>query len=190
MDCPVLESIVFQAMERSASFHSNSETKCLLRAQLTLIQMTDLGVQQRLMMVVFMFLGRESLASVLIPAWQTSYQPQVQIFQVIYHLGVHGQLALLVVVVEPRREKTLSAKGIQLGVLVNSQETAIKTNVQWLHPNLPRHPNGRNGRHAVHHVEVEHRQEGVQEQIFPKLRDAISKVARQTQVLAPAALEV
>ena len=130
MDCPVLESTVSQAMEKSASFHSNSETKCLLRAQLTLIQMTDLGVQQRLMMVVFMFPGRESLASVLIPVLQTSCQPQVQIFQVIYHHGVHGQLALLVVAAEPKREKTHSAKGVQLGVLVNSQESAIKTNVQ------------------------------------------------------------
>ena len=104
MDCPVLESTVSQAMEKSASFHSNSETKCLLRAQLTLIQMTGLGVQRRLTMVVFMFPGRESLAFVLIPVLQTSFQPQVQMFQVISHLGVHGRLALLVVVVEPKRE--------------------------------------------------------------------------------------
>ena len=130
MDCTVLESIVFQAMERSASFHSNSETKCLLRAQLTLIQMTGRGVLQRLMMVVFMFQGRENLATVLIPVYQTSCQPQVQIFQVIYHHGVHGRLALLVVVAEPKREKIPSAKGVQLVVLVNSQESAIKTNVQ------------------------------------------------------------
>jgi len=76
-----------------------------------------------------------------------------------------------------------SAREVQLGVLVNRQEIAIKTDVHLLHRNLHHHHNGHHGHHVVLLVEEALKEDGKKERTFLKPRDAISKLAKPTQSL-------
>ena len=145
-------------MEKSASFHSRSATKCLPPAQQILILITDPGALQRLTTMIFMSLEKGSLVSVLIPAHQTYCLLQNQTFQMKIRHGVPGHLALQLVVVDLRLEKTLCALEELLGVLVNNLENVISQHVQQHHPHPPLHPhNGLSGRLVVSHAAVEHK---------------------------------